>query len=84
LAYKVEVPSKVAKTLKKLPKKDAQAIVATLESLENDPRPPAAIRLTNRDEWRVRVGNYRIVYLIEDERLVVVVVRVGHRKDIYR
>ena len=84
MAYRVEVPSKITKTLRKIPKKHVRAILAALESLEHDPRPAGAIRLTNRDEWRIRVGTYRVVYLIEEERLVVVVVRIGHRKDVYQ
>jgi mRNA interferase RelE/StbE len=84
LAYSVEVPARVAKALRKIPKKDAKAIIATLESFETNPRPPGAIRLTDRDEWRLRVGNYRILYLIEDKKLLVVVVRIQDRKDVYR
>nr|WP_281168364.1 type II toxin-antitoxin system RelE/ParE family toxin [Agrococcus lahaulensis] len=57
---------------------------AMLELLAEDPRPPAARKLTGRPEWRVRSGDYRVVYAIEDDRLLVVVVTLGRRDVLYR
>ena len=52
--------------------------------LADDPRPPSSRRLSGRDGWRVRIGDYRVIYRIEDEVLVVVVVTVGHRREVYQ
>jgi mRNA interferase RelE/StbE len=65
-------------------KKDRRRIVARIQGLADDPRPPGCEKLSGEpDRYRVRVGRYRIVYSIGDAELVVVVVRVGHRKDVY-
>ena len=65
-------------------KRQRQRIVARIEALRDDPRPPGCEKLTGREQYRVRQGAYRIVYAIEDDRLVVYVVRVGHRSSVYR
>ena len=84
MAYRIEVRPKVEKALRKLPTRIVQAVRGVIDGLANDPRPQGAKRLTERDEWRIRVGDYRILYLIEDALLVVIVVKIGHRKDVYR
>ena len=58
-----------------------QGVIAMLAT---DPRPPASRPLTGRPAWRVRVGDYRIIYTIEDDVLLVVVVTLGHRRQVYR
>jgi mRNA interferase RelE/StbE len=65
-------------------KKQRQQIVAKIEALSDEPRPPGCEKLTGREYYRVRQGSYRIVYAIEDDRLVVYVVKVGHRSSVYR
>ena len=65
-------------------KKDRQRIVERIRRLAEDPRPPGCQRLSGRDRYRLRQGVYRIVYSVEDGRLIVVVIKVGHRKDVYR
>ncbi len=66
-------------------KKDRQRIVARIRSLSEDARPQGSEKLAGGvDRYRIRVGRYRIVYAIEDRQLIVFVVRVGHRKDVYR
>lgn len=65
-------------------KKQRQQIVARIEASSDDLRPPGCEKLTGREQYRVRRGAYRIVYAIEDDRLVVCVVRVGHRSSVYR
>lgn len=64
--------------------KQRQQIVAKIEALTDDPRPPGCEKLTGREQYRIRQGAYRIVYAIEDDRLVVYVVKVGHRSSVYR
>lgn len=65
-------------------KKQRQQIVAKIEALSDNPRPPGCEKLTGREQYRVRQGVCRMVYAIEDERLVVYVVKLGHRSSVYR
>jgi len=66
------------------PKKDRQRIVSRISKLAENPRPPGCEKLSGQDKYRIRQGRYRIVYSIEDQNLVVYVVKIGHRKDVYR
>ena len=65
-------------------KKDRQRVVRRIGQLAEDPRPPGCQKLSGRDRYRIRQGPYRIINAIEDDRLVVYVVRVGHRRNVYR
>ena len=65
-------------------KKDRQRVVRRIRELAEDPRPPGCRKLSGRDRYRIRQGTYRIVYAIEDERPIVYVVKIGHRRDVYR
>lgn len=65
-------------------KKDRQRIVRLIQSLAEEPRPPGCQKLSGYDRYRIRQGNYRILYQIQDNKLVVVVVRIGHRREVYR
>jgi mRNA interferase RelE/StbE len=59
-------------------------IISALHALADDPRPHGVKKLKGyRDYWRIRVGDYRIIYTIQDDRLLVVVIRIGHRRDVY-
>jgi mRNA interferase RelE/StbE len=84
--YRVLIKSSAAKEIEAVDqKKDRQRIVAKIQALADDPRPAGCEKLSGeQDRYRVRVGRYRVIYSIGDEELLVVVVRVGHRKDIYR
>ena len=83
--YKVVWKRSAKKELKKLPKDIIVNIISTVESLKNEPRPVGIKKLVGTQHtYRQRIGNYRIVYSIENELLVIEVVRVGHRKDVYR
>lgn len=64
--------------------KDRRRLVTRIRSLADDPRPPGCQKLSGAEKYRVRQGCYRIVYAIEDDRLVVIVVRVAHRREAYR
>jgi mRNA interferase RelE/StbE len=59
-------------------------VLGRIEALAHTPRPPGAIRLTGGDAYRIRVGDYRIIYAVADELLVVLIVKVGHRREVYR
>jgi mRNA interferase RelE/StbE len=82
--YKVYFKESVEKDLSAIPKKDLLKILGRIEALSKDPRPHGHEKLTGQDRYRVRQGRYRIVYSIQDNELTVWVVKVGHRKDIYR
>lgn len=83
-SYKVFIKKTAAKEIEELPKKDLVKVLARIESLANDPRPAGAEKLAGLELFRVRQGMYRIVYSIEDAVLTVWVVKVGHRREIYR
>ena len=83
--YKVVISRSAEKDLVKLPKKVLLPISNAIDALEEDPRPPGCKKLKGTTEslWRIRVGDYRIIYAIADEVRIVDVRKVGHRKDIY-
>ncbi len=81
--YKVLYREAFHRSLKSIPKKDVVRILRETESLSDDPRPSGSQKLTGDEKYRIRQGNYRIIYSIEDDRLIVIVVKVGHRKQIY-
>lgn len=83
-SYSIEIKRSAAREIEGLPRKDRERVVARIGSLANDPRPPGCEKLSHDDKYRVRQGDYRILYQITDRRLVVTVVRVGHRRDVYR
>ena len=83
--YRVLIKPSALKELEALPrKKDRQRIVRRIEQLSEEPRPPGCQKLSARDLYRVRQGNYRIVYEVRDTDLIVNVVKIGDRKEIYR
>lgn len=84
MPYKIEVRPAAARQLRKLDAPTARRIQGVIALLADDPRPPASRPLTGRPAWRVRVGEYRVIYTIEDDRLIVVVITIGHRRDVYR
>jgi mRNA interferase RelE/StbE len=84
-SYKVEISKGVRKKdLPLIPKADVLKIVKRIENLADNPFPEGSIRLKGREEWRIRQGNYRILYVVEQEVVTVYVVKVGHRREIYR
>lgn len=86
MAYSVNLTSAAARQLRKLDRQIQVRIYARLKKLEENPRPPGAIQLqgTSRILHRVREGDFRIIYFIEDDRLVVLVLRIAHRREVYR
>ncbi len=82
--YQVEISRDAIKFLKKLDKKTLYRIQGVIELLSQNPRPPKSIKLTNKNYWRVRVGDYRIVYEIKDKNLIIVVIRIANRSDVYK
>ncbi len=82
--FKLTVKKSVAKDLRSIPKKDVFRILERMEALREEPRPEGCEKLTGQERYRVRQGVYRIVYEILDGELIVTVVKVGHRKQVYR
>jgi mRNA interferase RelE/StbE len=83
-AYNIFFRQSVLKDLEGIPKKDVKAILKKIEGLGDNPRPVGCEKLSAKDLYRIRQGKYRIVYSIQDYELTVWVVKVGHRKDVYR
>lgn len=82
--YRIEVKKSAVRELGSIPKRDLRLVVARIRSLADDPRPPGSKKLAAQEKYRIRQGRYRILYTIEDEALVVYVVKVAHRRDVYR
>lgn len=83
-AYKVYFRTSVEKDFVVIPKNDLKKILQRVRTLSDDPRPPGCEKLTGQDRYRIRQGRYRIIYSIQDKELTVWVVKVGHRKEVYR
>lgn len=85
MAYRIELASTAKKQMDKLPRDIQTRIATAIDNLAETPRPPGTKKLKGADDlWRVRVGSYRIVYQLQDEKLLVLVVKIGHRKQVYR
>lgn len=82
--YKIYFKKSVEKDFRAIAKKDLRKIVVRIQDLASDPRPPGHEKLTGQGRYRIRQGHYRIVYSIQDNEFTVWVVKIGHRKDVYR
>ena len=82
--YRVRFKSSVKKDLRSIQKQDVLRILKALEGLAEDPRPSTSKPLTGRDAWRLRIGQYRAVYTIHEEEIIIEIIKVGHRKNVYR
>jgi mRNA interferase RelE/StbE len=84
MPYQIIVAQSAAKEIKQLPKPDIQAIWIKIKNLSNNPRPFGSKKLVgSSNKWRIRHGDYRIIYTIEDDILTVSILKVKHRKDVY-
>ena len=82
--YKIYFKESIEKDFRSIPKKDLQKIILRIKALARDPRPPGHEKLTGQERYRIRQGHYRIIYSIQDKEFTVWVVKIGHRKDVYR
>lgn len=82
--YKIEIKKSAVKEIESLPRKDIRVVLSKIQALGDDPHPHDCKKLSSQEKYRVRCGDYRILYSIEDKVLVVYVVKVAHRKDVYR
>ena len=83
-SYELVFRKSVAKDLRGYPKQDVKRIMQRIRALAGDPLPAGCEKLSSQERYRIRQGVYRIIYEIEDSRLVVLIVKVGHRREVYR
>jgi len=81
--YKIEFKQSAYKELKSIPTKDLKRILAKIELLSENPRPEGCKKLSALERYRIRQGDYRILYSIEDDVLIIYIVKIGHRKNVY-
>ena len=84
MKYRVVLPKTARKALDRLPDEVVTRILDRLAELETNPRPADVKKLKGREAWRIRVGDYRVIYEIHDRELQILIITVGHRRDIYR
>jgi len=82
--YKIYFKKSVWKDFQAIPKKDLKKILKVIESLSKEPRPSGCRKLSGQERYRLRQGQYRIIYSIQDDEISVWIVKVGHRKEVYR
>jgi len=82
--YKISIKSTAAKELEDIPKKELRKIIKRIQSLAENPRAQGAQKLSGQEQYRVRQGDYRIVYSIKDKDRIIDIVKIGHRREIYR
>ena len=83
-SYEIRFRKSVATDLRPVPTKDVRKIIEAIQRLAADPRPPQSLKLTDADQYRLRCGAYRVLYEIHDDQLIVCIVKVGHRREVYR
>ena len=84
MSYEILVERSAQKSLAKISSPDRQRVIDGIRRLGEDPRPRSCRKLADREAWRLRIGRYRVIYEIHDDRLVVLVIALGHRREIYR
>lgn len=84
MSYSISIPRRVQKKLANLSDESFVRIRDSLRSLTHDPRPAGCKKLKGREGWRVRVGDYRVIYEINDEQQSIIILDIGHRRDIYQ
>lgn len=83
--YKIEIERGARKVLSELPKREQARVGAQIDKLADNPRPSGAKKLVGElDVWRIRIGDYRVIYRVKDAELVVLVIKIGHRREVYR
>ncbi|MBE9036254.1 type II toxin-antitoxin system RelE family toxin [aff. Roholtiella sp. LEGE 12411] len=84
MSYTISILRRAQKELEDLPVDAYERVREGIRALAEDPRPPGCLKLTNLEGWRIRIGNYRVIYEIDDEQTMITVLHVGHRRDVYR
>lgn len=84
MTYFIDIKRSAQKSLENIPENIQKKVISAIRGLASNPRPSGSKKLSGREGWRIRVGDYRVIYEIHDQRLIIVVVNVGHRSIIYR
>ena len=84
MTYRIEILRSAQRQIAKIDRQDQSRIVMAIRDLASSPRPAGCKKLSSRPAWRIRVGDYRVIYEIHDDQLLILVVTIGHRRDIYR
>ena len=82
--YRIEIKKSAGKELKKIKRKDQERIIERIRGLAQNPRPPGSKKLSGEEKYRIRQGDYRILYQIFDDTVLVVIVKIAHRRDVYK
>ena len=83
-SYRIVIKKSAAKEIEKIQKKDRIRVIEKIRSLSNDPQPEGSKKLSGQEKYRIRQGDYRILYQIIDDKLIITVVKIGHRRDVYK
>jgi mRNA interferase RelE/StbE len=84
MTYTVSILRRALQELQRIPQGDYERVCEAMRGLAHNPRPRGALALTGRTGWRIRVGDYRVIYEIDDTQNTVTILHVGHRRDVYR
>ena len=84
MPYQIIIERTARKEIQKINHADQALIIEAILNLSNEPRPHGCKKLKGREAWRIRVGDYRVIYEIQDNLLVITVIHAGHRRDIYK
>ncbi len=82
--YRLQIKPSAAKEIEAIPLKDRKRLVTKIRGLAEEPRPPGCEKLSGQEKFRLRQGHYRVLYSVDDTEALVVIVKVGHRRDVYR
>jgi mRNA interferase RelE/StbE len=84
MSYSILILRRAQKELADLPKDIYSRVSEALQTLDKEPRPSGCLKLKGREGWRIRVGDYRVLYKIDDEQKTLTIVHIGHRRDVYQ
>ena len=84
MSYTIHILRSAQKQISRINSKDQDHIITAIRSLSENPRPTGCINLSGRPAWRIRVGDYRVIYEIRNEQLLIMVISIGHRREVYR
>lgn len=84
MSYVITILRRAQKALARLPGGDYEKVRDTIRALAKNPRPSGCLKLSGREGWRIRLGNYRIIYEIDDNQRLITILHIGHRRDVYR
>lgn len=84
MTYRIEILRSAQRQLADIDRQDQSRIISAIGQLANNPRPHGCRKLSGRTGWRIRAGDYRVIYEIHDDRLFIMIVTIGHRRNVYR